>query len=64
MRWISAGSLDAGVEPGEALVRARVIYFHQVGYYALEMGETRRERLDLSRTYYYVLTGFPEFAPR
>ena len=53
--------VDAGIEPVEAMVRARIVYFHQVGYYTLALGESLAERERLSRVYYRVLTGFPEF---
>jgi AcrR family transcriptional regulator len=42
----------------EALVRARVVYFHQVGYYALGLKESRAERHDLVATYTRILSGF------
>jgi AcrR family transcriptional regulator len=53
--------VDAGIEPVEALVRARIVYFHQVGYYTLALGESQAERESISRVYYRVLTSFPEF---
>ncbi|MGE0717545.1 MAG: TetR/AcrR family transcriptional regulator [Alphaproteobacteria bacterium] len=48
---------DIGFEGVDAFVRARVAYFHQVGYYALEIQEPRGRRLDLLPHYYRVLTG-------
>lgn len=48
---------EAGHTGDEALVRARITYFHQVGYYAtgiLEPGERRKELQDI---YLRVLTG-------
>ena len=33
-----------GFEPNEAFIRARVTYYHQVGYYALNVQETPEER--------------------
>ena len=42
----------------EAMVRARVVYFHQVGYYALGIDESRAERRRLISTYDRILTGF------
>jgi hypothetical protein len=50
--------LEAGQENIEAMVRARVIYFHQVGYYALGIDESRAERRRLISTYDRILTGF------
>jgi AcrR family transcriptional regulator len=49
--------LDMGCEDEEAFVRARVCYFHQVGYYTLGMRESREERLRLLPLYTRVLTG-------
>ena len=47
--------------PEEAEVRARVLYFMQVGYYALELSEPLSERM--KRVESYVLT-FTGHAPR
>ncbi|MFZ8428715.1 hypothetical protein ACO1NA_14415, partial [Staphylococcus aureus] len=33
--------IDMGYEETQAFVRARIAYFHQVGYYALGVQETR-----------------------
>jgi hypothetical protein len=49
--------LDMGCEDEEAFVRARICYFHQVGYYTLGMRESREERLRLLPLYTRVLTG-------
>jgi len=49
--------LDMGSVGDEAIVRARICYFHQVGYYLLGLGESRRERLRLLPTYIRLLTG-------
>lgn len=49
---------DAGCTPREALVRARITYYHQVGYYALGVQEAREQRWALSATYRRVLTGW------
>ena len=46
-----------GYEPDEARIRARVIYFGQVGYYALGIEETLEQRLDKLETYYLAFTG-------
>jgi AcrR family transcriptional regulator len=51
--------LDLGFGNPEALVRARVAYFHQVGYYTLAMNQDRESRLALVGTYVQVLTGLP-----
>jgi AcrR family transcriptional regulator len=44
------------VDP-EALVRARVTYFHQVGYYTLQLPEDRAQRRALVPVYAQVLAG-------
>lgn len=46
-----------GMSQDEALVRARVSYFHQIGYWALDLKEDPAERLRLVPVYYRVLTG-------
>lgn len=51
--------LDMGYEEIEALVRARIYYFHQVGYYTVQPGESRDQRLKLFPTYVRVLMGRP-----
>lgn len=43
----------------EAHVRARVMYYHQVGYYAMGVQESRKERRALIPYYQKVLTGRP-----
>jgi len=49
--------VDLGYGEPEALVRARITYFHQVGYYALDMQEDPDSRRSLVPTYIRVLTG-------
>jgi hypothetical protein len=49
--------LDLGYDPQEAEIRARVTYFHQVGYYALGLKESRRVRRRLAPIYTRVLLG-------
>lgn len=49
--------LHMGYDDEEAFVRARVAYFHQVGYYALGVKERREERQRLLPLYLKVLTG-------
>jgi AcrR family transcriptional regulator len=58
--WINLVQLlfePEGYEDAERLVRARIVYFHQVGYHALALREQRSERLRLVPYYYKVLTG-------
>lgn len=46
-----------GFEETEAFVRARTLYFMQIGYYALEVDETIDERLKLVPTYVFNFSG-------
>lgn len=46
-----------GYDDAERLVRARIVYFHQVGYHALALRERYSERLRLIPYYYKVLMG-------
>lgn len=46
-----------GLGPDESMVRARVVYFHQIGYYALAIEEDVAVRARLVPIYYEVLTG-------
>jgi AcrR family transcriptional regulator len=48
---------DYGYGVDEALVRARITYYHQVGYYAMELHEEASRRSVLSNLYVQVLTG-------
>lgn len=50
--------VDAGYEGDEALVRARITYYHQIGYYTLGVRQTVERRRQLSPLYYRILTGF------
>jgi AcrR family transcriptional regulator len=50
--------VDAGYDDDEAFIRARITYFHQVGYYAMGVRESAKRREELSELYYRVLTGF------
>lgn len=53
-----------GLGSDESLVRARVVYFHQIGYYALAIEENMEERIRLAPFYNEILTGqrtTPEF---
>jgi hypothetical protein len=60
--WIAL--LQASLERGgmtfpESFVRARIMYFHQVGYFALALKEDRASRAKLAPYYYNALTGLP-----
>ncbi|HTB27577.1 MAG TPA: TetR/AcrR family transcriptional regulator [Steroidobacteraceae bacterium] len=48
---------DLGYDPLEAEIRARITYFHQVGYYALGLKESGRTRRRLAPIYTRVLLG-------
>jgi hypothetical protein len=48
---------DMGYSGKEAHIRARVTYYHQVGYYALGVQESQKERRALLPYYQKVLTG-------
>ena len=48
---------DIGYTGKEAHIRARVMYYHQVGYYAMGVQESQRERRALIPYYRKVLTG-------
>ena len=41
----------------EALIRARVLYFSQIGFYALEVKETLATRLNYTEAYFECFTG-------
>ena len=43
----------------DAEMRARVTYYHQIGYYAMNVRERRAERLMLAPYYAEILTGSP-----
>ncbi|MBY6115932.1 TetR/AcrR family transcriptional regulator [Mameliella alba] len=46
-----------GYAPAEADIRARVLYYQQIGYYALELAETLEDRLSRVEGYLYCFTG-------
>jgi AcrR family transcriptional regulator len=41
----------------ESFARARIVYFHQVGYYALAIRESLEDRIKLAPYYHEILTG-------
>lgn len=51
--------VDLGFREPEALVRARITYFHQVGYYTLGLAEEPARRRELLPLYVQVLLGRP-----
>jgi AcrR family transcriptional regulator len=46
-----------GFAPNESFIRARILYYMQIGYYALDIAETLDERLAHSRDYIIGFTG-------
>lgn len=46
-----------GFDETESFVRARITYFHQIGYYALAIQEDIEERVRLIPYYYKILAG-------
>ena len=48
-----------GMTAPESFVRARIMHFHQVGYFALSIDENLAERAELAPYYYSALTGSP-----
>ncbi|MEM7729112.1 MAG: TetR/AcrR family transcriptional regulator [Pseudomonadota bacterium] len=46
-----------GLEGMEAKARARILYFHQMGYYTLDLRETREERLAMLPYYDEIMFG-------
>lgn len=57
IRLITHVFRNLGFRPAEAQIRARITYYHQVGYYALAVRESRRIRRRLSPMYTIVLAG-------
>lgn len=52
--------IQDGRDQIEAEVRARILYFHQVGYYALDLGETIELREKLMPHYTRIMAGFKD----
>lgn len=48
---------EMGYEGQEAMVRARVTYYHQIGYYALDVHESKKRRRELLPYYIEILIG-------
>lgn len=58
--WISVLKelfVSQGFDDTEAFVRARINFFHQIGYYALAVHEDIEERVRLIPYYYKILAG-------
>ncbi len=48
---------EDGYDLQESMIRARVTYFHQIGYYTTGIQESIERRRDLSDAYVRVFTG-------
>ena len=48
---------EGGYEDHDAMIRARILYFHQVGYYATGLKESSDQRQALTSSYIRVFTG-------
>lgn len=53
--------IGCGAEESE--VRARILYYHQIGYYAMGVKESSRQRRRLLPMYLHILTGVAPSAP-
>lgn len=49
--------LDAGYAAEEAVVRGDMLYFTQIGYYLLDLGESEAQRFTKLEPYYFAFTG-------
>ncbi|MGP6087950.1 TetR/AcrR family transcriptional regulator [Antarctobacter jejuensis] len=54
---IAAMFVRHGYAEAEADIRARVLYYQQIGYYALDLGETLEDRLKRVEGYLFCFTG-------
>lgn len=52
-----------GFQMPEALIRARVLYYTQIGFYALDVAEPLETRLGYTEAYFQCFTGQPLAAP-
>jgi AcrR family transcriptional regulator len=48
---------DMGHDPDEAFIRARITYFHQIGYYATDVQESAKKREKYWPLYVKILAG-------
>jgi AcrR family transcriptional regulator len=58
IRAIADIFLQAGFAPDDAEARARIIYFHQIGYYTLDLGESAEQRAAMRPHYTRVMCGY------
>jgi AcrR family transcriptional regulator len=57
LKFLESLFISARYQEDEASVRARVLYYTQIGYYAVGERVTRSQRLAVAPLYYYVYTG-------
>lgn len=58
---LKRGLNDLGVVGDEAVIRARIAYFHQIGYFAVQFSEPLEQRLEYVPIYLKVLTGIEDW---
>jgi len=58
IKVLTQAFINLGYSETDAFIRARILYFHQVGYYAMNVHETREKRLEYLPVYFKQLTGF------
>jgi hypothetical protein len=51
-----------GYDADEALIRARVFYYHQIGYYAIGVRQSTGERRRMAKLYIDILCGAERLA--
>lgn len=49
--------LDAGYSKFDSLARAKILYFHQIGYYVVDLKESTAVRQRIARRYLEILSG-------
>lgn len=49
--------LDAGYSKFDSLARAKILYFHQIGYYIVDLKESTAVRQRIARRYLEILSG-------
>ena len=58
IKALSDAFKNLGYSKQEAFIRASILYFHQVGYYAMNIKESYDRRLEFIPHYFKKLTGF------
>lgn len=57
LQTLTKGFKALGYDPDEAPIRARVFYYHQIGYYAIGVKQSMAERRKARGTYIEILCG-------